>query len=165
MKDKMINYKAVLLGIAASFLGGMLGGCIVGLNIGTQGGNASIWYVLSYYSQNTWALYVLYIPSGLALGWTVWKLEKLNLFPNLLVASTIFLVLHTPGSVMLFSFEKALLPLAVAGVTPFVFLLATTMPKTEGKKCTRCGAMNPTTCKFCRQCGTPLFAPPEHLAR
>jgi hypothetical protein len=47
----MINYKAVLLGIAASFLGGMLGGCIVGLNIGTQGGNASIWYVLSYYLE------------------------------------------------------------------------------------------------------------------
>jgi ribosomal protein L40E len=170
----------------------------------------SEWTILWYVSQNTWTLYAINICAGLALGWVVSRIEKRNLFLNLLIASTALIVLSVIANSDLmrvvlsygvnfnYLLEKALLPLAAGWIAPFVFLLfiypeptqtnsysavqpsavpvpkmdspmvlppVATTPKTDEKKCTHCGAMNPTTSKFCGDCGTPLFAPPELLAR
>lgn len=37
--------------------------------------------------------------------------------------------------------------------------------KTLEKKCTHCGLTNPVDFRFCRECGTPLFAPPGQVKR
>ncbi len=49
--------------------------------------------------------------------------------------------------------------------TPDVEQIPAAITNVADKKCTHCGLSNPADFKYCRECGTPLFTPPERVTR